>query len=424
MQTGMVRAMKEGIKREIAKEPKGEKPDERKGIEKWILHIDMDAFFAAVEIRDNPWLKGKPIIVGGAPNSRGVVTTGSYEARSFGIHAGMPLAEAARLCPHGIFLRTYGNKYVNASVELMKILRRFSDIVEPYSIDEAFVDITHSLRLYRGAKELAMEMKHQIRRHLNLTGSIGIGPNRLVAKMASRMQKPNGLTIIPRDKVRDIFDPLPVRDMLGVGPATEQVLNRLGIMTIEQLRKASPKMLARYFGVGGKELINMANGKGDSLVVSFEHRQREKSMGHEHTFGIDTNDQEQIHAQLRYLSEKVTRRLREAGLGGKRVTLKLRTTDFDTTTHQMSLSNPVDDDIVIYWISVKLLHEIWDKTTPVRLVGVSASRLMPVSSQGYQAYLFDTENSHHRRRLSRILDTIRDRYGENIISSASGFFLR
>ncbi|KPL08055.1 hypothetical protein AMJ86_02095, partial [bacterium SM23_57] len=259
---------------------------------------------------------------------------------------------------------------------------------------------------------------------LNLTSSIGIGPNRLVAKMASWMQKPDGLTIIPKEKVGEIFDPLPVRDMLGIGPATEEALKKLGIRTIQQLRKASPSMLKRYFGVGGQELIQMANGQGESVVTSIEHREQEKSMGHEHTFGEDTFDREKIYAQLMYLSERVARRLRDAGLGGRRITLKLRTTGFVTTTHQMSLSNPIDNDDVIYHCSVKLLHEVWEPWNAVRLVGLSASRLMKVPTDGYQPHLFLRRTVHKRKELSPILDGIRDRYGENSIGSASGYFLR
>jgi DNA polymerase-4 len=424
MKTGMVRELEDQIKKQVAAERNSEKPVDIKGGEKIILHIDMDAFFAAVEIRDNPWLKGKPIIVGGSPTGRGVVTTCSYEARGFGIHAGMPGREAARLCPNAIFLRGAGTKYVHASVQIMKILRQFSDHVEPYSIDEAFVDITHSIRLFGGARKLARAMKEEIHQKLNLTGSVGIGPNRLVAKMASRMQKPDGLTIIPREKIREIFDPLPVRSLLGIGPATEEALNRLGIVTIEQLRKASLTMLKRYFGVGGKELIRMANGNGDAMVVPIEHREHEKSMGHEHTFGEDIADPEQINAQLMYLSEKAARRLRRAGVGGRKVTLKFRTTGFITNTHQMMLSNPTNDEIMIYWVTLRLLEEIWDKYTPVRLVGVSISRLMPIPPAGYQTDLFERKTLHSRRILSPILDRICERFGENSIGSASAYFLR
>jgi len=420
----MVRALETAMMKQAAAEPELEKPADIISGEKTILHIDMDAFFAAVEIRDNPWLKGKPVIVGGTPTGRGVVTTCSYEARSFGIHAGMPGREAARLCPHAIFLRGHGNKYIHASVQMMRILKQFSDRVEPFSIDEAFVDITHSIRLFGGAGNLALAIKQELRRQLNLTGSVGVGPNRLVAKMASRMQKPDGLTIIPREKVQDVFDPLPVRKLLGIGPATEEVLQKLGILTIEQLRKAPPSLLKRYFGIGGKELIRMANGQGDATVISLEHRDQDKSMGHEHTFGEDVIDPEQIHAQLLYLSEKVARRLRFAGLGGKKVTLKFRTTDFITTTHQMTLSALTRDETTIYCASLKLLGEVWDHYTPVRLVGVSVSRLSTIIQNGNQSDLFMRRAFQQRRKLSSTLDGIRDRFGEDSIGSASGYFLR
>ncbi len=423
MKTGMVRDLEKSLKKEIAAEPKSEKPVQKKGVEKYILHIDMDAFFAAVEIRDNPSLKGKPIIVGASPNGRGVVTTCSYEARAFGIHSGMPGSEAAKLCPHGIFLKPQGDKYVHASIEIMKILRIFSNHVEPYSIDEAFLDITESLRMFGGPKQLAETMRQKIRDTLNLTGSVGIGPNRLVAKMASRMQKPDGLTIILKEKVQEIFDPLPVRDLIGVGPSTEASLERFGIHTLEQLRKTSPSMMKRHFGVGGKALINMAQGKGECKVEPLEHKTHEKSMGHEHTFGEDTMNPEKIHAQLMYLSEKVARRLRAAEFVGKRVTLKLRTTGFITTTHQMTIANSTNDQNKIHEITVKLLHEVWDNVSPVRLLGVSISKLRKDFESGCQTELFNQRSLYYRKILSGVIDGLKDRFCENSIGSASGFFL-
>jgi DNA polymerase-4 len=424
MKTGMVRALESGIKRQIATEPKSEKPVTNEVKERTILHIDMDAFFAAVEIRDNPWLKGKPIIVGGLPTGRGVVTTASYEARAYGIHAGMAVAEAVRLCPQGIFVKGSGEKYVHASIELVKVLRIFSDKVEPTSIDEAFMDITNSKRLFGGEQKLAIELKKRIQEKLGLTCSIGIGPNRLVAKMASGMQKPDGLTIIHRENIRQIFDPLSVRELYGVGPSTQEALRKIGILTIEQLRKASPGTLKRYFGVGGQELIRMANGRGECRVVPLEHREQEKSMGHEHTFGEDTTEPLKIHAQMLYLSEKVSRRLREAKLGGHRVTLKLRTKGFQTTTHQMSIRVPTDDEYFIYSISKRLLKEIWDRETPIRLVGISVSRLINIPKEGYQESIFLDRADRHRRKLTGYIDMIMERYGEKSIGSASGYFFR
>ena len=424
MKTGMVRELESGIKRQIALEPKAEKPLKKGVRERTILHVDMDAFFAAVEIRDNPWLKGKPIIVGGSPTGRGVVTTASYEARAYGIHAGMAVSEAARLCPQGIFVKGYGSKYVHASIELVKILRAFSDKVEPTSIDEAYVDITNSKRLFGGDEQLAKTLKERIQEKLGLTCSIGIGPNRLVAKMASGMQKPDGMTIIYPENIRQIFDPLSVRELYGVGPSTQEALRKIGILTIEQLRKASPSTLRRYFGVGGQELIRMAKGKGECRVVPLEHRDNEKSMGHEHTFGEDTIESLKINARLIYLSEKVSRRLREAKMGGMRVTLKLRTKGFHTTTHQMSVTVPTDDENFIFTISKKLLQEIWDDETPIRLVGISVSRLVAMPKEGYQDSIFLGKASCHRRRLSGCIDMIMERYGDKSIGSASGYFFR
>jgi len=424
MKTGMVRALESGIKRQIASEPKAEKPLTKGVRERTILHIDMDAFFAAVEIRDNPWLKGKPIVVGGSPRGRGVVTTASYEARVYGIHAGMALAEAVRLCPQAIFVESYGSKYVHASIELVKILRIFSDNVEPTSIDEAFMDITNSKRLFGGDEQLAIAIKKRIREKLGLTCSIGIGPNRLVAKMASGMHKPDGLTIIYRENIRQKFDPLSVRELYGVGPATQEALRKIGILSVEQLRKASPNTLHRYFGVGGKELIRMANGQGECRVVPLEHREKEKSMGHEHTFGEDTTESQKIHARLLYLSEKVSRRLREAKMGGRRVTIKLRTKGFHTTTHQMSIAIPTNDEYFIYTISKKLLQEVWNEENPIRLVGISVSRLMILTTEGYQDSIFIGKSSCHRRKLSGCIDMITERYGDKSIGSASGYFFR
>lgn len=385
-----------------------------------VVHVDMDAFFAAIEERDNPSLRGKPVIVGGPKGSRGVVTTANYVARTFGVHAGMSLAEAERRCPQAIHVGTKGGKYSWVSVQLMGILRNFSPKVEPYSIDEAFLDATGCERLFGDAHTYGRKIKEAIRRELNLTASVGVGPSRIVAKMASGLEKPDGLTVIRPEDVGPVFGPLPVETIPGVGPATRKVLNQLGLVTINDLTNAPMSLLHKMLGMHGRELWRIVHGHSGESVVALEERPDDKSMGHEHTFHEDISDIRILHSRLLYLCEKATRRLRKSGYLGRVVTLKLRTWDFVTRDHQRKMDEWTDDPFEVFRIAKELLADLWQPGgKPIRLIGISLSGLViPSEHKGVQANLFTASSRDQRQKLFNAVDRMKDAYGEKIIGMA------
>ncbi len=386
-----------------------------------ILHVDMDAFFAAVEERDNPSLRGKPVIIGGEKNTRGVVTTCNYVARKYGIHAGMSLYEAGRRCPHGIYLRTHGAKYTWVSLCLMELLRRFSPKVEPYSIDEAFLDATGCYHLWGTPSQYGMAVKEAIREHLDLTASVGIGPSKVIAKMASGLEKPDGLTVVPPEKIGEVFGNLPVKTIPGVGKATEESLHKLGVETIGQLSTVPVRLMRAALGINGEHLVKIAGGKSTERVVAMEERPDDKSMGHEHTFSSDVTDEQTLHGQLLHLCDKAARRMRKEHYLGNVLTLKLRRCDFLTRTHQNKLPHYTDDPQEIYLVARRLLHDLWTPgDAPIRLIGISVSGLFsPTPARGLQEDLFLDETGFRRNRLFQALDQIRDVYGENSLGFAA-----
>ncbi|MCB2198131.1 DNA polymerase IV [bacterium] len=386
-----------------------------------VLHVDMDAFFAAIEERDNPSLKGKPVVVGGPKGSRGVVTTANYVAREYGVHAGMSIAEVERRCPDAIHVSTKGGKYSWVSVQLMAILRRYSPVVEPYSIDEAFLDATGCSHLFGGPEAYANQIKQAIHSELNLTASVGIGPSRIVAKMASGLEKPDGLTYVKPEDVGRIFGPMTVRTIPGVGPSTEISLNKLNIYTIDDLAQAPMSMLQKFMGKHGRDLAETIKGKSGAEIIAMEERAEDKSMGHEHTFHVDVTDLDMLLSRLLYLSEKATRRMRKAGYVGRVVTLKLRTHDFRTYDHQRKLDEWTDDPLKVYELAHELLNDLWrpgDK--PIRLIGVSVSGLVrPDEHHGVQHNLFTAATHERRTRLLHAVDQMKDQYGEKVLGMAA-----
>lgn len=392
---------------------------------KIIMHIDMDAFFASIEQRDNPLLRGKPVIVGGTVESRGVVSTCSYEARVYGVHSAMPIREALRKCPQGIFIEGNGAKYVSTSHQLMKILLRFTPRVEPVSIDEAFLDISGATRLYGTEENLARLIKTTIRRELGLTATIGVAPNKIMAKIASDLKKPDGLTIVQDNEIESKIYPLPVSAMWGVGKRTVPVLKKLGITTIGDLARTPEGTLKKWFGKNGMVLARMAKGKIDSPVLQSSDIPDEKSVGHEHTFSRDIDDFEKLTGELRLLAQLVGRRMRKQGFVGKRITLKYRYKNFETHTHQMTLLVSTNLDDIIYFSARKLLQESFPQGRKIRLLGISVSQL---SRQGEDLFLplsfFDEKQIEKRKKLSSTLDQLKDHYGEMIILSASILELR
>jgi DNA polymerase IV len=384
-----------------------------------IMHLDMDAFFAAIEQSIHPSLRGKPVIVGGDPDSRGVVSTCSYEARNYGVHSAMPMKEAHRLCPDAIYVNTSGEKYSYMSTQVVNIMRRFSPSVEPVSIDEAFADITAIHKRYGGPEQVAKAIKKAIKDETDLTCSIGIGPNRSVAKIASGSNKPDGLVIIPPDDVKQFLWGRPVDHIWGVGKKSAAALEKVGIKTIGDLAQTSEKQIKAMFGIMGPGLVRMANGEGETDVRASHIEYEAKSMGHEHTFDRDTNDQPKVLGLLLYLSDRVSRRLRQTGCVGRTVTLKVRKSDFKLLTRAITLNVYIDTEKDIYRASRKLLLDNRFLEQPIRLIGVSISHLKEKGADLFDEFLIDYDPLKKRQKLDKVLDNLRDKHGEEAIFFAA-----
>ncbi|MCK4224888.1 MAG: DNA polymerase IV [candidate division Zixibacteria bacterium] len=383
-----------------------------------ILHVDMDAFFASVEQKERPWLVGKPVVVGGDPQKRhGVVTAASYAAREYGIKAGMPLLTAKRLCPHAVFLiGTYGDKYEYMSSRAMRIFYQFTPQVEPYSIDEAFLDITGCERLFGPPTQLAKKLKEKIKRQLGLSCSVGIASNKLLAKLASSLNKPDGLTLIPKDKVKQILNPLEVTKLWGIGDKTAKILSSLGIHTLGELASYPVEVLKRKFGKNGEWLHLIANGIDYSQVIS--QSITEKSMGHERTLPEDISDPEEINSVLLALCGMVARRLREKRFVGRTITLRVRYSDFVSFTRSETIAPPTDSEHVILRVAQTLALDIGSGIRRVRLLGVSVSHLIK-DEQSQQMSLPFVEYIDKRKKAYSVMDKIRDKFGEESIRWAS-----
>jgi len=385
-----------------------------------IFHLDMDQFFAAVELRHHPYLRGKPVIIGGSPSGRGIVTTCTYEARRFGVRSGMPAGEAIKLCPQAIFVRPNGAKYVDASHRVFELLRQFTDRVEPISVDEACMDVTDAVWKERSVEALAMKIKRRIHQEEELTATIGAGANRLVAKIASGMQKPDGFTYLPPDRVADVFRTMPVGDLYGVGKATQRILESFGIRTAGQLAEFPVDVLRRRFGKFGEQLVHVARGEGSDEVLMPHERPQERSMGHEHTFGQDFDDPALLLGRLNLLCEHVARRLRAAKLFGQVVNVKIRYRGFETVIHGRKLKQHVQHEMYIYPVAEMLFHESYRHGQPVRLVGVHVSGLIS-AEEILQQELFSPPDTP--TLLGQACDSIKNRFGEDSIGFASGVFL-
>ncbi len=376
-----------------------------------ILHVDLDAFFAAVEQRDRPELRGRPVVVGGAagPESRGVVSAASYEARAFGIHSAMPIRTAMALCPVAVFLPVDGRRYVLASREVMAILGRFTPVVEPISIDEAFLDVAGSEALFGPPESIAAAIKLAIRAEVGLTASVGVATTKLVAKIASDLRKPDGLVVVRPGEEAAFLAPLPISRLWGVGEKTRLALADFGVRTIGDLAAVPPDALRRRFGEHGAQLAERARGVDSSPV---ESPQDAKSISHEHTFDVDTSDREEIERTLLGLSEGVAARLRAAGLRAGTVAVKVRDSEFATHTRQRSLPEPTDLAGPIWRTSVELARPLL-RGIRVRLLGVAARNLR----EPLQLALFTGEAERERRAVEAI-DAIRKRFGPRAVTRA------
>ena len=376
-----------------------------------ILHVDLDAFFAAVEQRDNLALRGKPVVVGGGgPKDRGVVSTCSYEARVFGIRSAMPLRTAGALCPHAIFVPVDGAKYGRVSRQVMDILRRFTPLIEPLSIDEAFLDMTGTEGLFGTGEEVGRKIREAVRDELELTISVGVASNRLVAKIASDLRKPDGLVVVPHGEEEAFLAPLAIERLWGVGASTRRALTDYAVKTIGDLAALPEDVLVRRFGSHGATLAARARGVGDTEVG---HDVAAKSISHEHTFDVDTDEWAVIERTLLALSEGVGGRLRAAGVLAATVAVKIRDTDFVTITRQRTFDDPTDSTDVI-WRTACALTRREVKGMRVRLVGVAASGL----DEQRQIPMFEVEDDKHRRAVIAT-DSLRERYGPRSIRRAS-----
>ena len=378
---------------------------------KTILHVDLDAFFAAVEQRDNPQLRGKPVVVGGGgPNDRGVVSTASYEARVFGIRSAMPLRTAGALCPAAIFVPVDGRKYAAVSRQVMDILRRFTPQIEPLSIDEAFLDMTGADALFGSGEEVGRKIRRAIQDELELTISVGVAANRLVAKIASDLRKPDALVVVPAGEEESFLKPLAIERLWGVGAKTRAALTDYGVKTIGDLAALPVDVLVRRFGSHGATLSARARGVGETEVGS---DMQAKSISHEHTFDTDTDDWTVIERTLLALSEGVGGRLRSSGVMAATVAVKIRDSEFVTITRQRTLVYPTDSTDVLWRAAVALTRrEV--KGMRVRLLGVAATGL----SEQKQIPLFQVEDDRHRRAVEAT-DALRKRYGPGTIRRAS-----
>ena len=370
-----------------------------------ILHVDMDACFVSVELLERPELRGKPVVVGGRPDERGVVSAASYEARKFGIHSAMPLRTAAKLCPQAIFLDGQHAKYAEWSERVAGILAKFSPVVEMVSIDEAYLDLAGTERLNGPPFAAADRLLRSISLATGLPCSAGLASTRLVAKVSSDQAKPKGLLWIPPGREAQFLAPLPVGKIPGIGEVTERALRALGIEFVRQLAAVELEKLERVFGQWGTALYRKARG-GDSyeFVVDAEP----KSISHNHTFGEDSDDAEVLEAMLSHLSQKACKRLREAGLSARTLTLTIRYRGFDTYTRSKTPPAPLEFDADAFAVFLSLFREHRDRSRKVRLLGVAFSGL---THGGEQLELLDRERRAKLEKLSRAADSLRDRFG-------------
>lgn len=381
--------------------------------ERSIIHVDLDAFFASVEEILDPLLRGKAIIVGGDPARRGVVSSASYPARAYGVRSAMPMAQALRLCPHAIVITPRHHEYSRRSRAVMAILGEITPIVEPLSIDEAFLDVTGCERLWGAPLETARLIQRRILREQQLPCSLGIASNKMVAKIACDLGKPRGLVEVPAGEEAAFLAPLPIERVWGVGQVTAERLRSLGIETIGDLAEWSQEDLVRILGDTGRHLYRAARGIDDSPVETERER---RSISQERTFGHDEGDRRVLERTVLAMSENVATRLREQGLVAETVRLKLRTPAFATYTRQASLPRPTDQGQVIYAAALQLFRANWREGQQLRLLGVGVSGLR--QHAGYQLDLFD-RSDQRRTRLNRTLDAIRERYGQAAITRAS-----
>jgi DNA polymerase-4 len=371
-----------------------------------ILHVDMDAFYASVEERDNPSLAGKPVIVGGT-GGRGVVAAANYESRRFGVHSAMPVREALRRCPHVVCVRPRMQRYREVSRQVFEVFNEFTDLVEGLSLDEAFLDVTASRGLFGAPEAMAREIKRRIRERTGLTASVGVSHNKLLAKLASEMDKPDGLTLITPANVETVLDPLPVRRLHGIGNKTATRLEEQGLFTLGQLRRAPESVLWPLFRRDTRQVRERAAGIDDRPVVVDAP---EKQISSEETFETDIRDHGRLYSELAHLSERTATRLREKQLRAGQVSIKVRRRDFTTYTRQRSFSPATQETRLITEVATGLLKGWFDEQprVAVRLLGVGVGHLSPAQ----QLDLFAQRDPVAAGKLDEAVDRIRERFGD------------
>jgi len=383
-----------------------------------IMHIDLDAFFVSVEQALKPALKGKPVVVGGRPDRRGVVASASYEARKFGLHAGMPLTTASRLCPQAIFIEGSFPKYRDASQRFMTILADFSPHLEPVSLDEAYLDVTGFESIHGSIRQMAVTIKQRVKDELGLSASVGIASGKVVAKVAAELSKPDGLLEVAAGEEGSFLAPLAITKLPGIGKKTERLLNSLGINTIGQLATMPLDVLKSHVGAFGELIHRHANGIDDRKVVPPSPT---KSISRETTFGQDTRDRSLLEATLSYLSERVGADLRQREKQARCVTLKLRYADFTTITRRHTLGESSNSDQTIFNTGLKLLNRARaQEKQPIRLIGIGVSNLV---EPGRQLGMLDS-SAERMEQLNRAIDRIRNKYGFTAIQTGRTLLLK
>jgi len=381
-----------------------------------IIHIDMDAFYASVEEHDNPELVGRPVIVGGHPQRRGVVSAANYLARRYGVHSAMPTQTAYKRCPEGVFLPVRMARYSEVSQQIHAIFQRYTPVIEPLSLDEAFLDVRGSEGLFGSPVEIARRIQAEIAAELGLVASVGVAPNKFLAKIASDIDKPRGFVVVEAAEVQAFLDPLPITRLWGVGKAAAQRLRGLGLYTVQDIRETPLATLVQALGNHGEHLRELAHGRDERPVVSDREA---KSISHETTFAEDVRDRDALLAQLLHLTEQVAWRLRRQGLSGRTVQLKLRYSDFTSLTRSFSLPRPSDRTETL-WRAVEqlFLERVPHPLPPIRLIGMGVSGFN--TEQPQQEDLFAAAEQQGASRLDELSDAIRERFGNAVLQRARG----
>lgn len=376
-----------------------------------IIHVDMDAFYAAVEKKDNPELEGKPVVVGGDPEGRGVVSTACYLARKYGVNSAMPAAEAKRRCPQAVFLPTRMDRYQEISRQLFDILNSFTPVIEKLSVDEAFLDIRGTERLFGSPREVGRRIQEKIDKELGLQASVGIAPNKFLAKLASDLEKPAGFTVIEEEMIEEVLDPLPVEKIWGVGEKTKEKFHSINIRTIGELKKISEEDLVSIFGKFGSKLYNLARGYDPRVV---EKSRTTKSVSQEQTFSENVDETEYLLSVLMEFSGKVARRIRKKNLKAETVFVKVSYDIFKSCTRQITCKRAFNDTETIYFSGKKLIKDNNLFYRPVRLLGLGVSNLIPADQEQLSLFTEKKESDN----VVEAIDQLKDKFGESSVLRA------